>query len=70
MVCESRKWCVILCHIMTKYHKGRAPRTPDFDKSKLNRSQPGRHWMKVPGPVDTAFRDYKRMVNKWPLPKY
>ena len=56
-------------YFMTKWDKGRVSRMKDWDKRKLNRSKPLKYWTKRPGPVDTTFRDYKRMVDHWPLRK-
>ena len=56
-------------YYMTKWDKGRSGRVRDWDKRKLNRSRPHKQWTKKAGPVDTAFRDYKRIVDQWLLAK-
>ena len=55
-------------YFMSKWDKGRASASmKDWDKRSLNRDRPQDPWKRASGPLDTAFRDYKRNVDKLPL---
>ena len=54
-------------YFITKWDKGRSSRMRDWSRKKLNISKPNRYFTKEQGPIDTLFRDYKRILDRLPL---